>query len=106
MWNLLEAVEGGRVHVKRMCSAQLSAEVARLPAALLGSRVRRVAVCDFLTRAFGAVIASAGADARAQAGGWHGEVSAHKCTVEPVASSVLQLCHYVVQCIIKCLCRH
>lgn len=55
-------------------AAQVAADVAGLPAALLGMRVGRVAVCDFLTRAFGAAIARAGADARAQAGGWHGKV--------------------------------
>ena len=52
----------------------MAADVAALPAAVLSTRVGRIAVCDFLTRAFGAAIARAGADARAQAGGWHGEV--------------------------------
>lgn len=82
IWNVIDdnicfsaaGCGGGGVHVKRTWFAQVSAEVAGLPAVLLGTRVRRVAVCDFLTRAFGAVIARAGADARAQAGGWHGEV--------------------------------
>ncbi len=57
-------------------AAQVPAEVAALPAALRASRVRRFALCDFLTRAFGAAVARAGADARAQAGGWHGEARA------------------------------
>ena len=40
---------------------QVPAQAAGFPAALLKSRIRRIAVCDYITRAFGAVIASAGA---------------------------------------------
>jgi len=64
-------------------AAQVPAEVAALPAALRASRVRRVALCDFLTRAFGAAVARAGADARAQAGGWHGEARARSMDSTP-----------------------
>jgi hypothetical protein len=41
---------------------QVPAQAAGFPAALLKSRIRRIAVCDYITRAFGSVIASAGAD--------------------------------------------
>ncbi len=38
----------------------MPAQVAHFPADLLSTKVRRVAVCDFLTRAFGAVVAASG----------------------------------------------
>jgi hypothetical protein len=40
---------------------QVLAQDAGFPAALLASRIRRTAVCDYITRAFGAAIASSGA---------------------------------------------
>lgn len=42
-----------------MC-AQIAAQAAGFPAQLLSSQIRRTAVCDYLTRAFGDVIAASG----------------------------------------------
>ncbi|KAK9844049.1 hypothetical protein WJX81_003003 [Elliptochloris bilobata] len=77
------------------CRVQVAAEMAGLPAALWGTRVRRIATCDFLTRAFGAAIASAGADARAQAGGWHGEKGG-EMTVDMPGQHVLERTSVVI----------
>lgn len=53
--------------------SQVPASAAALPPALYSTPTRRRAVADFLTRAFGAAVANAGADARAHMGGWSGE---------------------------------
>jgi predicted ABC-class ATPase len=55
------------------CRVVVPAQVARLPPALLSSRIRRVALADFLGRAFGAAVAASGGDARAGGGGWAGD---------------------------------
>ena len=62
-------------HLSSCLATQVTAEVALLPAELWTTPVRRTALCDFLTRAFGTAIASSGADARAQSGSWHDKVS-------------------------------
>ena len=45
-----------------LCRVIVPAAVAGLPAALISSRTRRTAVCDFLTRSFGAAVAASGED--------------------------------------------
>lgn len=40
---------------------QVPARVAGYPAELYSSRIRQIALCDFLTRSFGAAVSSAGA---------------------------------------------
>ena len=48
---------GTPAHARRVI---VPAAVAGLPAALTASRIRRTAVCDFLTRSFGAAVAASG----------------------------------------------
>lgn len=49
-----------QIYVLPPCRVIVPAAVAGLPAALLSSRTRRTAVCDFLTRTFGAAVAASG----------------------------------------------
>lgn len=53
-----------------VCKIQQS--VAGFPPELYSSKVRNIALCDYLTRRFGAVVKRAGADVRTQSGGWGG----------------------------------
>ncbi|GAB4823091.1 hypothetical protein N2152v2_010137 [Parachlorella kessleri] len=71
---------------------QVPAQVARFPPDLLSTKVRRVAVCDFLTRAFGAVVAASGStsgDVRRQSQGWGGEKGG-EMTVDQPGQHVLE----------------
>ncbi len=69
-------------HFSSCLATQVPAEVALLPTELWATPVRRTALCDFLTRAFGTAIASAGADARAQSGSWHDKVSGSEFSMD------------------------
>ncbi|KAK9828923.1 hypothetical protein WJX72_002803 [[Myrmecia] bisecta] len=55
------------------CRVQVPPEVAQIPAELYRTSTRKTALCDYITRKFGAVVAAAGGDVRTQAGGWQGE---------------------------------
>lgn len=67
---------------------QVPAAVADLPPDLCSNPTRRRALSDYLTRTFGAAVARAGADARAQAGGWSGEKGGDMSVDAPGACKV------------------
>lgn len=69
----VDHVQGDPYASPSKCRVLVPAAVAALPPALWSSRIRRVAVCDYLTRSFGAAVRASGGDVRAQGGGWHGE---------------------------------
>ncbi|KAI3425930.1 hypothetical protein D9Q98_007902 [Chlorella vulgaris] len=66
-------VQGDPFASPSKCRVVLPAALAALPAQLVCSRTRRTAVCDYLTRSFGAAVAASGGDIRQQSGGWQGE---------------------------------
>lgn len=53
-------VQGDPFASPSRCRVVVPAALAGLPAALVSSRVRRTAVCDFLTRSFGAAVSASG----------------------------------------------
>lgn len=66
-------VQGDPFASPSRCRVVVPAGTAALPPQLISSRTRRTAVCDFLTRSFGAAVAASGGDIRRQSGGWSGE---------------------------------
>lgn len=46
--------------------------MANLPAELYSTKIRNVALCDYLARRFGFILRSAGADRAQESGGWSG----------------------------------
>ncbi|KAL4432541.1 hypothetical protein ABPG77_000478 [Micractinium sp. CCAP 211/92] len=69
----IDWVQGDPFASPSRCRVILPAALAGLPHDLLSTRVRRTAVCDFLTRSFGAAVSASGGDIRRQSGGWQGE---------------------------------
>ncbi|KAL4436891.1 hypothetical protein ABPG75_004030 [Micractinium tetrahymenae] len=69
----IDWVQGDPFASPSRCRVILPAALAGLPPGLLTTRTRRTAVCDFLTRSFGAAVSASGGDIRRQSGGWQGE---------------------------------
>ena len=92
----VDRVQGDPYASPSRCSVTLPSSTAGLPAALLSSRIRRTAVCDFLTRSFGAAVAAAGGDIRRQSGGWSGEKGG-EMSVDRAGQHVLERTSVMVQ---------
>lgn len=69
----VDKIQGDPYASPSRCRVTVPCHVANFPAALLSSPIRRTALCDYLTRSFGAAVRSSGGDVRADGGGWHGE---------------------------------
>ncbi|CAL5221417.1 g3603 [Coccomyxa viridis] len=71
------------------CRVKILAEVAAFPSELYRDRTRAIALCDILTRSFGAAVSSAGADVRTEGGGWKGNKGG-EMTVDAPGQHVLE----------------
>lgn len=56
----IDRVQGDPFASPSRCRVVVPATVAGLPPALLSSRARRTAVCDYLTRSFGSAVSASG----------------------------------------------
>lgn len=67
----VDYVQGDPYANPSRCRVIIPPQHAAIPRHLYSTRIRRVSVCDFLTRTFGAAVAKQ--QHRARSGGWHGE---------------------------------
>lgn len=85
----VDHVQGDAYAAPSRCRVVVPGAIAGYPSDLYSTRVRRMALCDYLTRTFARVVAAAGADVRAQSGGWQGEKGG-EMTVDAPGQHVLE----------------
>ncbi|KAK9833829.1 hypothetical protein WJX74_007063 [Apatococcus lobatus] len=69
----VDRVQGDPFAAPSCCRVQVPGHIAAFPSQLWQDKIRRTALCDYLTRTFAGIVSAAGGDTQQQAGGWHGE---------------------------------
>ncbi|GAQ88498.1 hypothetical protein KFL_004340050 [Klebsormidium nitens] len=72
------------------CRVQVKQALARFPPELFSTRIRNIALCDYLTRNFSAVVSDAGADIRKQSGGGWGAAKGGEMAIDVPGQKVLE----------------
>ncbi|GMH39200.1 hypothetical protein BSKO_07098 [Bryopsis sp. KO-2023] len=68
----MDHIQGDAYAAPSRVRVQIPQNMAGFPPELYSTKIRNIALCDYMTRRFGSVVRSAGADVRTQSGGWGG----------------------------------